>query len=264
MAAKSFGRLINAIWTEVFGVQTSAGVANAGDIPALSDDGTFDVSLLPTSYKSARIECQFYRNDSANWAFGANSGGTTNGILASELIDHPGCLAFRSSATANSGYRAVTPNSSMSLGGGEVSRFVFYVGSPAYATSTIILGYTSSISNVAGTDECCIAINAGVAVARCSINSASSSSATIATLTADVFYRAKIVIADDGSSATFSIYTDAGVLVGTQTLSSNLPTDGTRRLGHGVIATSSGTTNTQIIAVMNYMSHENAKSLRIF
>lgn len=47
MAAKKFGRLINAIWTEVFGTQTSAGAANAGDIVALDDNGRLDNSLMP-------------------------------------------------------------------------------------------------------------------------------------------------------------------------------------------------------------------------
>lgn len=47
MAAKKFLRLIGGVFTEVFGVQTSAGAANAGDIPALDDTGRLDNSLMP-------------------------------------------------------------------------------------------------------------------------------------------------------------------------------------------------------------------------
>lgn len=47
MAAKKFLRLIGGIFTEVFGVQTSAGAANAGDIPALGDDGRLHTSMMP-------------------------------------------------------------------------------------------------------------------------------------------------------------------------------------------------------------------------
>lgn len=47
MAAKKFLRFINGIFTEVFGVQTSAGAANAGDIVALDDTGRLDNSLMP-------------------------------------------------------------------------------------------------------------------------------------------------------------------------------------------------------------------------
>ncbi|CAN7371098.1 hypothetical protein LJR074_002210 [Acidovorax sp. LjRoot74] len=47
MAAKKFLRFINGIFTEVFGVQTSTGAANAGDIVALDDTGRLDNSLMP-------------------------------------------------------------------------------------------------------------------------------------------------------------------------------------------------------------------------
>ena len=47
MAAKKFLRYVNNIITEVFGVQTSAGAANAGDIVALDDTGRIDNSMMP-------------------------------------------------------------------------------------------------------------------------------------------------------------------------------------------------------------------------
>lgn len=47
MAAKKLLRLISGVITEVFGVQTSAGAANAGDIVALDDTGRIDNSMMP-------------------------------------------------------------------------------------------------------------------------------------------------------------------------------------------------------------------------
>lgn len=47
MAAKKLLRLINGVITEIFGVQTSAGAANAGDIVALDDTGRIDGSMMP-------------------------------------------------------------------------------------------------------------------------------------------------------------------------------------------------------------------------
>jgi len=47
MAAKKFLRFLNGVFTEVFGVQTSAGAGNAGDIVALDDTGRLDNSLMP-------------------------------------------------------------------------------------------------------------------------------------------------------------------------------------------------------------------------
>ena len=47
MAAKKFLRYVNYIITEVFGVQASAGAANADDIVALDDTGRIDNSMMP-------------------------------------------------------------------------------------------------------------------------------------------------------------------------------------------------------------------------
>lgn len=47
MAAKKFLRLVNGVLTEIFGVQTSAGAANAGDLVSLDDTGRIDNSMMP-------------------------------------------------------------------------------------------------------------------------------------------------------------------------------------------------------------------------
>ena len=47
MPAKKFLRLVNGVLTEIFGVQTSAGAANAGDLVSLDDTGRIHTSMLP-------------------------------------------------------------------------------------------------------------------------------------------------------------------------------------------------------------------------
>lgn len=47
MAAKKFLRNVAGTITEVFGIQTSAGAGNAGDVAVLDDTGRFDSSLMP-------------------------------------------------------------------------------------------------------------------------------------------------------------------------------------------------------------------------
>ena len=47
MAGKTFLRLVAGIWNEIRGVQSSAGAANAGDIPALDSTGLLDISMMP-------------------------------------------------------------------------------------------------------------------------------------------------------------------------------------------------------------------------
>ena len=47
MAAKKFLRLVNGVLTEIFGVQTSAGAGNAGDLVSLDGTGRIDNSMMP-------------------------------------------------------------------------------------------------------------------------------------------------------------------------------------------------------------------------
>lgn len=47
MPAKKFLRLVSGVITEVFGVQSSAGAGNAGDVPVLDESGRLDNSMMP-------------------------------------------------------------------------------------------------------------------------------------------------------------------------------------------------------------------------
>ena len=47
MPAKKFLRLVSGVVTEVFGVQSSAGAGNAGDVPVLDESGRLDNSMMP-------------------------------------------------------------------------------------------------------------------------------------------------------------------------------------------------------------------------
>lgn len=47
MPAKKILRLIGGVMTEVLGIQTSAGAANAGDFPVLDESGRLDNSMMP-------------------------------------------------------------------------------------------------------------------------------------------------------------------------------------------------------------------------
>lgn len=48
MPAKTFLQLVNGVPTVTAGKQVSAGAADAGALPALNEQGVFDVSLMPT------------------------------------------------------------------------------------------------------------------------------------------------------------------------------------------------------------------------
>lgn len=60
MAAKKFLRLVSGVLTEVFGVQTSAGAENAGDIVSLDDTGRIDTSMMPVGIGADTLSITAY------------------------------------------------------------------------------------------------------------------------------------------------------------------------------------------------------------
>lgn len=190
------------------------------------------------------------------WTGNAISGGSNGSVAgAADMVGHPGVTILTASTTANSGYRYNTFTTMINLIGGETARFVFYIVTGLSATTRLTMGYLTSGTHTNGSDEAVITVDGLVATGRCTSNSTSTSSATIATLSSNTWYKGKVAVAPDGLSVTFSIYTDAGTLVGSETVTANLPTTGTRKLGHGLVCTSSGTTAGSM-ALIDYLDME--------
>ena len=62
MAAKKFLRLVNGVLTEIFGVQTSAGAGNAGDLVSLDNSGRIDNSMMPVGIGADTASIQASEN----------------------------------------------------------------------------------------------------------------------------------------------------------------------------------------------------------
>ncbi len=68
MAAKKFLRLVGGIITEVFGVQSSAGAGNAGDLVALDDTGRINNDMMPVGIGADTVSITASENLAAgNW-----------------------------------------------------------------------------------------------------------------------------------------------------------------------------------------------------
>lgn len=196
-------------------------------------------------------------NQMVHWAATAaiSGGGNNSSAAASALAKHPGVTVINCATTANSGFRYCTWLSVLNLQGGECARFIFNVPAALAATTRLAMGFTSSGTHAQGSDESILIVDGLSSRGRNSRNNSSSTTAVIATLLPDTWYRAKIEIAPDGLSAHFSIFSDEGTLIGTSSLTANLPTLSDRRLGHGFIATNSGTTSGNI-ALLDWMEYE--------
>ena len=76
MPAKKFLRIVNGVLTEIFGVQTSAGAANAGDLVSLDDTGRIHSSMMPVGIGADTVTITASEALAAgNWVNVWNDGG---------------------------------------------------------------------------------------------------------------------------------------------------------------------------------------------
>lgn len=77
---------------------------------------------------------------------------------------------------------------------------------------------------------------------------------------AATWYIARIVVRKDVSGVDFYIFSDSGNLLGSQSITTNIPTGSGRQTGHGLVATNSGTTSVELIRI-DFMSLEFTRAL---
>lgn len=193
----------------------------------------------------------------APWDYAVISTGTQSKVAG--LANHPGILRTTSSTTTNSGGLCRTAADALLIGGGEIAEFVFRL--PDLTTLTARLGFIDTATSADCVDGAYVEIaSTGVVTGKTSNNSTRTTSATITTLSANTWYRARIVVNKAATAVDFYVFDDNGNLLGTQQNTANIPTAAGRETGHGYIATKSGTT-AQACIDMDFMSLEFTRAL---
>ena len=251
-------------------------VLEPGEGAVLTYDGTsarWRISAIRRKYTGTTFrQTPFYATDFlgaatadtgessyAIWDLSLIGTGPAQTKIASEPT-HPGILQISSGTTANSGAFIRSDLTSIRFGGGEVAEFVFR--SPAAFTNTTgRIGFIDTATSADCVDGAYFEFSgSGALVGKTSNNSTRTTSATVATMSASTWYRLRIVVDRAAASVTFSVFDDAGNLLGTQTNSANIPTAAGRETGHGLILTNSGTAATAL-GQIDYMSMEWTKAL---
>lgn len=163
------------------------------------------------------------------------------------LPSHPGILRFFSSTSTNSGFRANLNAVTFLLAGAEISKA--WLRPLTLADTTIHCGFLDTESVADPVDGAWIWQDpaTGIIYGRTRSNSVGSTTGTGFQLVTDTWYCEKIVVNADASRVDFYLYDDAGALLWTDFLTTNIPTAAGRELGHGIVATNSGTTSVALV-----------------
>ncbi len=141
------------------------------------------------------------------------------------------------------------------IAGGEETEFIFIPYAPAAGVNTTYMGFHDASSITAPVDAVMFNIVDLVIDGRTYSNSSTSTTATSYTMTTATWYRGKITVNSDATSVTFTLYSEAGVSLWTNTLTTNIPTGAGRVLGHGIVSTASAPGGTaQNICGIDFMS----------
>lgn len=179
--------------------------------------------------------------------FSVASGNITFGSLD---FNHWGHATLISSATVDSGYRLMSGNEVARLAGGEQFDCIFYP--ETLANSTHRFGFHDATTSADAVDGCYFEMAAsGAVIGKTASNSTISTTATIATLSTATWYHGRVTVNSDATLVTFELFSDAGALLGSATLSTNIPSTA-RSLGFGYIATESAGA-TQYLVRIDYM-----------
>jgi hypothetical protein len=163
---------------------------------------------------------------------------------------HPGRWRCLSSTTANSGARVQSDTAAFSIEGGEVSEFIL---NPQTNTNTTIrAGHHNATSSTAPASGVYFEVVAGDVVGVCRNSNTQTATSTLATLSTATWYRFRYRVNLARTEVLFQVFSESGTLLGSGTVTTNIPT-AANTVGHGLIATNSGTTAVALVDV-DYMS----------
>lgn len=252
MPAKSFLREVAGALSRVFGVQSSAGAANAGDIVSLNESGFIDPSMMSPREIRAEYFFDFPAGmlDYVGAAFSALAGG--NGSAAATTAEEAGAFGTRvisSSSTANSGaymnFQGLSAAVSVILSQPCEYRGRFKIPSAALATTKARFGFQGAFNTSDETHEVSFVVDGGAVTGRCRNASSQSSTTGLGSISGDTWYTYKIMYTS--SVVWFYLYSATGALISSDSVSANIPTNVNKPWG--MIATNSGTTAQKILII---------------
>ena len=205
-------------------------------------------------------ECMNPSSAGAGFAVNANSSGTCASVAGPS--NHPGIARFTSSTTANSGgsLRTSYPEVGILLAGNETGDCV--LRPQTLSGTTIRYGFHDQILWAAIVDGVYIemAPATGLITGHTRSNSVESVTGTSLQIVTNTWYRWRIVVNANATRVDFYCLDEAGAVLWTDNLTTNIPTAAGREVGYSANANNSGTTAVALVDI-DYASLEIARVL---
>jgi hypothetical protein len=162
---------------------------------------------------------------------------------------HPGISRASSSTSADSGYRFSLNNLAMLIAGS--CQTICWFRPLTLAGTTIRIGWQDGTGITAPVDGVYVYMDpaTGIMTGRTMANSAGSITGTGYQLVTNTWYAVKILANANATRIDYYLYDDAGALLWTDNLTTNIPTTAGRETGHGIVTTNSGTTAVTLMDV---------------
>ncbi len=230
----------------------------------LTTTGTTNVTL-PTSgtlrSKEGMVTNPVYFTDFINAGVNASSpynGAAINSgtfVVSTASLNTLGTCKAVSSTTPNSGFRIGGSNSNLIIRGGEIFRAS--VSFSSFTNNTVLIGFDNGAAVGAVTNGIYFKItSSAIVLETIASTGGTTTSSTIITASANTFYKFEILINSNATSVTGNIYDVTGVtLLGTATITTNIPTTSSNPTNIQIIGTNSTSSATDIFEV-DYMYSE--------
>ena len=212
--------------------------------PATASNEAVNLSQLESENNVYLSHEMIVSNNSADFNIASINAGTIGGVAPT--INNVGVQRFSSSANANSGIaiRGVTLQNLIK--GNEIFTYIF--NPLTFINTTSRLGIHDSTTSALPANGIYFEYSGNGDLKTVTENSNTITSQTLATLTANTWYKVRFTVNANASSVLFELFNASGVLSASTNQTANIPAN-TTRLNICAITTNSGTTPTALIDV---------------
>jgi len=245
--------------------------SNILNVGAAANDGTGDPlrdamikvnlafqKLVGDERRNVLTEYDYFRSDYQGGMNAAALATGTLGAVAAEAM-HPGIAEFACSASANSGYRYLGGLTSNLIAGGEEAIFIIQPKNLTNVTGRF--GYHDSQSATDAVDAVMLKIAGTTLSGVCRSNNSETATVSTYTLSLNVWYKMKLAVNDGATSVTFTLYSEAGAVLWTDTVAANIPTGAGRQCTPNILVYNSAATDAKAMLWIDYHNFYGTKTL---